>query len=190
MKEKFVLTLALLATIFSVSFGAVALAVTDNASDNNYGLDAALKRSQLPTEVAGESTISGVAGKLVQYGLSLIGIIFFLLMLYAGYLWMSAMGNTEKVDKAKLILETAIIGLVLVMGAYAITTFIFESLSGNSASSQSSSGADQVDKCAAEFPDKNAFCVDFETPNNCDAPRVYTPKLCPGPPNIMCCHDP
>ena len=122
MKEKLVRILFFASVFTTLAFGAVALA-------DDYGLDTAATQAHLPKTVAGESLPPGVIGKLLQYALSLIGIIFFLLVLYAGFLWMSAMGNSEKIESAKSILETAVIGLALVLGAYAITSFVISSLS-------------------------------------------------------------
>jgi len=42
-------------------------------------------------------------------------------MIYAGYLWMLARGNEQEVEKAKNIIIYAVIGLVVVLSAYAIT---------------------------------------------------------------------
>ncbi|MDP3244635.1 MAG: pilin [bacterium] len=67
-----------------------------------------------------------VAGKIIQGALVIMGTIFGILVIYGGYLWMQARGNEEYVKKAKGILEAAIIGIVIVMGAYAITAFIVD----------------------------------------------------------------
>jgi len=58
----------------------------------------------------------------------LLGIIFIILMIYAGYNWMTAQGEEEKVTKAKTTIQRAIIGLIIVVSAYAITAFVFKSL--------------------------------------------------------------
>lgn len=67
-----------------------------------------------------------VAGKIIQGALIIMGTIFGILIIYGGFLWMQARGNEEYVKKAKGILEAAIIGIVIVMGAYAITAFIVD----------------------------------------------------------------
>jgi len=63
-------------------------------------------------------------GILIKAFLGFLGVIFLLLMIYAGYLWMMARGNQAEVDKAKKLIESAVIGLVVVLGAYAITLFV------------------------------------------------------------------
>ncbi len=70
-----------------------------------------------------------VIGLVIQTVLSFLGVIFLGLMIYAGYIWMMARGNEQDVDKAKKILQNAIIGLVVVMAAYVITAFMGEFLS-------------------------------------------------------------
>jgi len=45
-------------------------------------------------------------------------------MVYAGYIWMIARGDEAKVEKAKDTIVNCIIGVVIVVGAYAITSFI------------------------------------------------------------------
>ncbi|MFA5937371.1 MAG: hypothetical protein WC822_05875 [Candidatus Paceibacterota bacterium] len=69
-----------------------------------------------------------VAGSVISIILGTVGTIFFILMVYAGYLWMTARGNDEQVGKAKKIITAAMIGIVVVVGAYAITNFITTSL--------------------------------------------------------------
>lgn len=68
-----------------------------------------------------------VIGLIIQVVLGLLGAIFIILMVYAGYTWMTAAGNEPKIDKAKDMIQTAIIGLVIVLSSWAIWTFIFTS---------------------------------------------------------------
>lgn len=86
------------------------------------------KGQLLPDTVAGGKTVPEVIGKVVGVGLSLVGLVFFGLTLYAGFRWMIAMGNTEDVEKAKETLIAAVIGLIIVLAAYAITSFVFSNL--------------------------------------------------------------
>ena len=67
-------------------------------------------------------------GKVIGAGLSFLGIAFMILIIYGGFMWMFARGNDQAVGKAKEIIQAAVIGLVIVLSAYAITTFIGGSL--------------------------------------------------------------
>jgi len=63
-------------------------------------------------------------GQVIGIVLSFVGVLFFILMIYAGILWMTAQGNEQQVKKARDLLINAIIGLIIVLAAYAITSFI------------------------------------------------------------------
>jgi hypothetical protein len=58
----------------------------------------------------------------------IVGTIFFALTVYAGVLWMTAAGDSKKVEKAKDILVTSVIGTVIVVSAYVITNAVFSGL--------------------------------------------------------------
>lgn len=64
------------------------------------------------------------AAVLIRVSLQAIGTIFLILMVYAGYLWMTARGNEDNVEKAKKILTASVIGLVIVILSYGITLFV------------------------------------------------------------------
>lgn len=67
-------------------------------------------------------------GKLINVFLSVLGIIFVVMVVYAGYLWMTDAGEGDKVKKAKGLLGTAIIGIIITLAAYAISNFVITSL--------------------------------------------------------------
>ena len=68
--------------------------------------------------------VATIIGTVIKAALGLVGMIFLALMIYAGAYWMIARGDEAKVDKAKETIIAAIIGLVIVVGAYAITYFV------------------------------------------------------------------
>ena len=63
-------------------------------------------------------------GSIVRVALSLLGVIFFALTIYGGFLWLYAGGNEEQVKKAKAIITRAIIGLIITLFAGGITQFV------------------------------------------------------------------
>lgn len=63
-------------------------------------------------------------GLIIGAVLSFIAVIFMILVIYAGILWMTARGNEQQVERAKTLLVQSIIGLIIVFSAYAITRFI------------------------------------------------------------------
>lgn len=68
--------------------------------------------------------LSAMIGKIVGALLAFLGIAFFILIIYGGYTWMFSMGNEQASGKAKDIIIAAIIGLFIVLMAYAITSYI------------------------------------------------------------------
>jgi cytochrome bd-type quinol oxidase subunit 2 len=77
---------------------------------------------------SGPTAMAGIIGTIVQVFLSLLGIIFVILFLYAGYNWMIANGDEGKVSIAQKTMYRAIIGLIITVGSYAIWGFIFSAL--------------------------------------------------------------
>lgn len=113
------------------------------AQATDYGLSATMKATGglLPDKIQGASTLPELGGVIVNVVLSLVGILFFALMLYAGIIWMKAMGSSEDVTKAKDMITQAIIGLVVVMAAYAISNFVFTSLGATGGGSSTGGGS-------------------------------------------------
>ena len=74
------------------------------------------------------TSLSGIIATGVKAALSLLGIIFLVLIIYAGFNWMTAQGDEKKVDTAKDTLTRAVIGLIIITAAYSITYFVFSNL--------------------------------------------------------------
>jgi cbb3-type cytochrome oxidase subunit 3 len=80
-------------------------------------------------EATGHKSLTGfndpalTIGTFIKFFISFLGVIFLILMIYGGYLWMLARGNEQEVEKAKTIIQNALIGLIIVFMAYGITYF-------------------------------------------------------------------
>ncbi len=92
---------------------------------NAVGADSGPYQGVTTGGFSGSYRISEIIGTAVQAVLGLMGTIFLVLMLYAGYHWMTARGEEEKVSIAKDTITRAIIGLIIVVGSYAIWALIF-----------------------------------------------------------------
>ena len=88
------------------------------ATNLGNGQGAAQAGSQLPILI----------GRIIRTILGLLGIIFLVLMVYAGFLWMTARGESDPVDKAKDIIKQSIIGIIIIFLAYALTGFIINAV--------------------------------------------------------------
>lgn len=80
------------------------------------------------TSGLGDNELEETLGLLINVLLGLLGIIFLVLVIYAGFLWMTAGGDEKRVAKAKSIIITAVIGLVILLSAYAISSFVLDQL--------------------------------------------------------------
>ena len=109
----------LLAAIPFMGFALPVHAVDIGSGLDDIGDQAELSDAELPE----------VIGTLIKVFLSILGIIFLILTLYAGFLWMTAAGNADKVGKAKTLLAQAVIGLILILASYAISQFVVEAIS-------------------------------------------------------------
>lgn len=80
------------------------------------------------TGLGGSNNLGVLVGRLINSALGLLGIVLVVIVIYAGFLWMTAQGNDEKVKQAKKMITNAVVGLVLIFAAYAITTFVVNAL--------------------------------------------------------------
>lgn len=90
--------------------------------------------------LSNQGNLENVVGTVVNAALSLVGLIFLVLMVYAGFTWMLAQGDEGKIDKSKEIIKACIIGLVITASAYAITFFVtsrFEQASNGGTTTES-----------------------------------------------------
>ena len=78
----------------------------------------------------GDAELAGIVATVISTFLGLLAVIFIILMIIAGYSWMTAAGNEDKVSKAKDTIKRAIIGLIIIIAAYSITYFVFRNLPG------------------------------------------------------------
>lgn len=72
---------------------------------------------------------AGLVGKVIGLLFAVLGIIFLILVIHGGYLWMTAHGNEERVTEARKQIRMAIIGVIILVGAYAIANFVLSALS-------------------------------------------------------------
>ncbi len=71
---------------------------------------------------------SNIVARIIKIVLGFVGVIFIVLIIYAGFMWMTAAGNEERIEKAKKIIIRATIGIAIVLLAYTITYTITELL--------------------------------------------------------------
>jgi len=71
------------------------------------------------------ASVGSIIAAVISAVLGLLAAIFMVLMVLSGFKWMTASGNEDQVKKAQETIKAAIIGLIIVLAAYAITYYIF-----------------------------------------------------------------
>lgn len=61
---------------------------------------------------------------IVAYIMTFLGLIAVIVILLGGFKWMTAAGNEDKVAEAKKTLIAGVIGLAIILAAYAIVNFV------------------------------------------------------------------
>ena len=83
-----------------------------------------------PNASFGTKTPEQIIALVIKVLLSVIGVILLALLLYGGFIWMNAKGNQSDTQKAQDIIRNAIIGIIIVLAAYAISSLVYSKLQG------------------------------------------------------------
>lgn len=90
-------------------------------SVEDTGLKQTASKAGIPTR---NTDLPTLIGTILNSVLSLVGVIFLVIIVWGGFLWMTARGNDKQVETAKQLITSAIIGLLIIAGGYAITNFV------------------------------------------------------------------
>ena len=118
MKNKLFKNIAVIA-VFVFLFSM--MAVTPLMAQPDLGFDYA---ENLDLQTTTETDPKQMAVDIVKYLMTFLGIIAVCVILYGGFIWMTASGNEDRVAQAKKIIIAGAIGLVIVLCAYAIVNFV------------------------------------------------------------------
>ena len=92
-----------------------------------------LKYLEITARAAGfgnPQSLPEIIGALIGVFLSLLGVIFLILIMYGGFLWMTSGGKETKVLIAKKTIKNSIIGMIIIISSYAITQWVFQAIQG------------------------------------------------------------
>lgn len=139
--------------LFAFFFVLTLLFVSDVSAQNYGPIQGAWEQM---SHTAGGAGFSGtpmdprlIVANAIKIALTLVATILFALNVYAGYQWMTAGGNDEKVGDAKKTIRNSTIGLIVILAAYGITIAVTNLASGRNLSSGASKG-DTLDKALEE----------------------------------------
>lgn len=118
------------ASLFFLLFlglGTIAQAQTDptvNGLNEAANQVNAFKNQTGPGNTYDTTFFATKAGNIVGTVLAFVGVLFLLLVIYGGILWMTAAGNEATVTKARTLIINSVVGLIIVLAAYALTSFL------------------------------------------------------------------
>lgn len=129
--KKFIISFLL--SLITLTYATSALAVNSALDQAGAGLQEATNQAYgggQEVKLEGDPLVGGLV-KIINTLLTFTGVIFFLILIYGGWLWMTARGNDSQIDKAKNILKEVIIGLIIIILARLFTEFILYQLAQN-----------------------------------------------------------
>ena len=72
----------------------------------------------------GDRDLKSTIAQIINVVLGFLGVIAVLIILLGGFRWMTSQGSSEKVDEAKKLIGAGIVGLIIILAAYAIARFV------------------------------------------------------------------
>lgn len=114
-----------------VFFSAPIFAADDETAPESMlrdGIDRSANISGLKPAGGEEITLPVLIGNFLKGGMVLLGLVFLILILYAGITWMIAGGEEKNITKAQRTMINASIGLIVTLLAYQITSYVINNI--------------------------------------------------------------
>ncbi len=142
MRQKILLLSLLVLLFFNMAVAVPAVLAQDGESGGGSSSDLYndIKQNQLnPLATVGllgsqekdNYDLLGQVAKTIKVALGTLVIIFMSLLIYAGFKWLTSGGNEQRIADAKKMISAALIGVVIIFFAYAITVFVFNLILNN-----------------------------------------------------------
>ncbi|OGH84677.1 MAG: hypothetical protein A2261_00455 [Candidatus Magasanikbacteria bacterium RIFOXYA2_FULL_44_8] len=123
--KKIIATLAVLSMLLGgmvVAQSAYAATDTLPIDVNTLGLTYGAKTG------LGTKDVRETVAAIIKTAMGLLGIVAVVIILIGGFTWMTAGGNDEKIGEAKKWIFAGVIGLAIILSAYALTSFVITQL--------------------------------------------------------------
>ncbi len=96
-----------------------------DVANDTFGLGTLNQSPEAGGLALGKQSLQSTVAQLINVALGLLGIVVVVLLVINGAKWMLANGNEDQIAEAKKGITAAIIGLALILSAFAITRFVF-----------------------------------------------------------------
>jgi amino acid transporter len=111
------------ATLAVVAVPAIALAAAGTVDADTIGLTAANEGLGM-----GSKDVRTTVGSVIRAFMGLLGLVAVVIILLGGFKWMTSGGEETKVGEAKKLIISGVIGLIIILSAYAIANFVVGSI--------------------------------------------------------------
>jgi len=116
--KKLFATLGVLSVLLVPAVAGAQAQITSQDLGIQYGSATGLGNQDVRTTVA----------RIIRTAMGLLGIVAVVIILIGGFKWMTAGGNDEQTGEAKKWIFSGIIGLAIILSAYALATYVINSL--------------------------------------------------------------
>ena len=113
-----ILSLTAVLALFLVASPAKATYISTTTLGLDYGASIGLGTQDVRTTIA----------SIIRTAMGLLGIVAVVIILIGGFKWMTAGGNEDQVGEAKKWIFSGVIGLAIILSAYALASFVVTQL--------------------------------------------------------------
>lgn len=121
-RKKILSTATSLCVAATLALPAISLAA-DSLTANDLGVNAVQSTIKL-----GSGDVRQTAARIINVALGFLGIVAVVIVLLGGFKYMISGGEQTKVDEARKLIISGIIGLAIILSAWAITSFVISRL--------------------------------------------------------------
>lgn len=124
---KHLISFAILALLALPMFAMTASAQSSDA-ETTFGIDKV--EAGLGGSLSKDNSPIEIITNIINIALGFLGIIAVGIILLGGFKWMTAAGNEDKTSEAKQLLGAGVIGLIIILAAWALATFVIKQIYG------------------------------------------------------------
>ncbi|MFA4871731.1 MAG: hypothetical protein WC610_01575 [Patescibacteria group bacterium] len=114
--------LATLVIVMTVSLMALPLITNAQTAENLFDLNAAGNIG------LGDAPLKDTVNAIIKVILGFLGLLAVIIILWGGFIWMTAMGDETKTETAKKLIIAGIVGIIIILAAYAIAAFVITNI--------------------------------------------------------------
>jgi len=119
-------SLATIALLLSVSIGAVNFLGQTAHAQGVFGVDRDIVPQEIVQATGGETSIIDLVRTIINYFLGFLGIIAIAIVIYGGFMYVTAGVNESGADTGKKILTYAAIGIIVILLSFVIVNTLLQ----------------------------------------------------------------